>query len=158
VGQATVSDDIFPAPKNVPAGQAVHSVEPVSAVIWPAGQSRQEVEPEAGWYLEMRQERQTPSVMYLYLLAGQAMQPALVDAELTKLPELPKCPKLPKFPATWPWTVPALLVVWPAGQARQEVEAGVGWYVEAGHATHPAGAHSLKPAQLAPCPGQCAPE
>jgi hypothetical protein len=55
-----------------------------------------------------------------------------------------------------PKAVPVPLVMWPAGQSRQEVEAAVGWYLEAGQATHPAGAHSLKPAQLAPDPGQYA--
>jgi hypothetical protein len=28
--------------------------------------------------------------------------------------------------------VPTPLVMWPAGQSRQEVEAGAGWYLEAG--------------------------
>ena len=59
VGQATVSDDMmFPAPRNVPAAQPVHSVKPVPVVKWPAGQSRQEVEPKVGWYLEAGQEVQ----------------------------------------------------------------------------------------------------
>ena len=31
--------------------------------------------------------------------------------------------------------MPVLLVVWPAGQSRQEVEAGAGWYLETGHGT-----------------------
>ena len=55
VGQATVSDDMFPAPRNVPAAQPVHSVKPVPVVNWPAGQSRQEVEAGSGWYLKAGQ-------------------------------------------------------------------------------------------------------
>ena len=44
----------------------MHSVKPVPVVNWPAGQSRQEVEPEVGWYLE----------------AGQATHPSW-DAAMT---------------------------------------------------------------------------
>jgi hypothetical protein len=58
------------------------------------------------------------ALLYRYLPAGQAMQPALLE-----------------FSTTWLWTVPVLLVVWPAGQARQEVEPEADWYLEAGQAT-----------------------
>ena len=87
-------------------------------VMWPAGQSRQEVEAGAGWYLEAGQEVQTPS---MYLPAGQPAQSARR-------------------------VEPVPVVEWPAGQSRQEVEAEAGWYLEAGQEAHPAGAHSLKPA------------
>ena len=48
-----------PAEAYLPARQAVQSVrraEPVALVDWPAGQSRQEVEPGACWYVETGQE------------------------------------------------------------------------------------------------------
>jgi hypothetical protein len=46
---------------------------------------------------------------------------------------------------------PAPGVMWPAGQSRQEVEAGTAWYFEAGQDTHAdtAGAQSLKPRPFA---------
>jgi hypothetical protein len=115
-----------PATPYLPAGQPVQSARravPVPVVMLPAGQSRQEVEAGAGWYLEAGQEVQAPAEAYLP--AGQSVQSAR-RAE------------------------PVALVNWPAGQSRQEVEASSGWYLEAGHATHPAGTQSLKPAQLAP--------
>ena len=42
---------------------------------------------------------------------------------------------------------PVPMVIWPAGQSRQEVAAGAGWYFEAGQDTHAdtGGAQSLKP-------------
>jgi hypothetical protein len=110
----------------LPAGQPVQSarrLEPVVLVYWPAGQSRQEVEPGAGWYLLTGQEVQGPASRYSP--AGQPVQSAR-RAE------------------------PVPVVNWPAGQSRQEVEPAVGWYLEAGQDMHPAGAQSLKPAQLAP--------
>jgi hypothetical protein len=39
--------------------QSDSKVVPVPSVMWPAGQSRQEVEAGAGWYLETGQEVQT---------------------------------------------------------------------------------------------------
>ena len=90
-------------------------------VVWPAGQSRQEVEPGLGWYLLTGQEVQAPAEAYSP--AGQSVQSA---RRAEPVPE----------------------VVWPAGQSRQEVEAAAGWYLEAGHATHPLGAQSLKPVQV----------
>jgi hypothetical protein len=60
-------------PEKVPLGQPVHSANkavPVPVVIWPAGQSRQEVEPGAGWYVETGQEVQAPAEAYLP--AGQS--------------------------------------------------------------------------------------
>jgi hypothetical protein len=77
----------------------------VALVKWPAGQSRQEVEPGAGWYLEMRQEVQPPASRY---------SPAAQPVQSARRAE------------------PAVLVKWPAGQSRQEVEPGPGWYVETG--------------------------
>jgi hypothetical protein len=46
---------------------------------------------------------------------------------------------------------PVLLLVWPAGQSRQEVEAAEGWYLEAGQEVHNLSAAStLDPADVAP--------
>jgi hypothetical protein len=43
--------------------QSARRAEPVALVNWPAGQSRQEVEAGAGWYLEAGQEVQTADPM-----------------------------------------------------------------------------------------------
>jgi hypothetical protein len=43
--------------------------------------------------------------------------------------------------------VPVLLVNWPAGQSRQEVEAGAGWYFDAGQAVQTPAAMYLPAAQ-----------
>ena len=117
-----------PAEAYLPAGQPVQSArraEPVAWVKWPAGQSRQEDEARTGWYFEAGQEVQTPAARYLP--AAQAVQSA------RRLEPVP-------------------VVVWPAGQSRQEVEAESGWYFEAGQDTHAdtGGAQSLKPIPLMP--------
>jgi hypothetical protein len=90
--------------------QSARRAEPVPVVVWPAGQSRQEVEARSGWYLDAGQEAQTPASKYSP--AAQAVQSAR-RAE------------------------PVPVVVWPAGQSRQEVEAGAGWYLPIPQATHP---------------------
>jgi hypothetical protein len=82
--------------------QSESSTEPGELVVRPAGQTRQEVEPGAGWYLEMRQEVQTPASRY---------SPAAQPVQSARRAE------------------PVLLVNWPAGQSRQEVEPGLGWYL-----------------------------
>ena len=84
--------------------QSARRAEPVASVNWPTGHSRQEVEPGTGWYLSTRQEVQAPASRYSP--AGQPVQSAR-RAE------------------------PVPVVNWPAGQSRQEAEAGSGWYVEA---------------------------
>jgi hypothetical protein len=66
-------------PANFPLGQAVQpdpKAVPEPLVMWPAGQSRQEVEAEAGWYLLTGQEVQTPEAgnckagNHVYLVVG----------------------------------------------------------------------------------------
>jgi hypothetical protein len=87
--------------------QPARRAEPVALVNWPAGQSRQEVEPSEGWYLEIRQEVQTPASRY-----SPAAQPVQSARR----------------------TVPVPVVDWPAGQSRQVVEPEAGWYFELGQA------------------------
>jgi hypothetical protein len=114
-----------PAAMYLPAAQPVQSarrLEPVPVVVWPAGQSRQEVEAGAGWYCDTGQEVQTPAAMYL-----PAAQPVQSARRLESVP----------------------VVVWPAGQSRQEDEAGIGWYFDAGQEVQTPAARYLPAAQPA---------
>jgi hypothetical protein len=164
-----------PASRYSPAGQPVQSarrVEPVAFMNWPAGQSRQEVEPGAGWYLEAGQEVQAPAEAYLP--AGQAVQSArrAEPVPVVKWPagqsrqaaepgsgwyvetgqevQAPAEAYLPAGQPVQPEAPPQLSPVPQAGQSRQEVEAGAGWYLEAGQEAHPAPATTRLSTAMSP--------
>jgi uncharacterized cupin superfamily protein len=164
-----------PAARYLPAAQPVQSarrLEPVPVVVWPAGQFMQVVEAGTGWYFDAGQEVQTPAARYLpvaqpvqpevlsqaspalqagqsrqedeagtgwYFEAGQEVQSS-APAYLPAAQPVQSARRLEPVP----------MVIWPAGQSRQEVEAGAGWYFEAGQDTHAdtGGAQSLKPRPL----------
>ncbi len=75
-------------------------LEAVPVVVWPEGQCRQEEDAGIGWYFDAGQEVQTTVAMYV-----PAAQQVQAGRRLEPVP----------------------VVVWPAGQSRQEVEAGSGW-------------------------------
>ena len=151
--------------------------EPVLLVNWPAGQSRQEVEAGAGWYVETGQEVQAPAEAYLP--AGQAVQSAR-RAEPVPVVKWPAGHSRQEVEAAVGWYVergqkvqtpasryppagqpvqsarraePVALVNWPAGQSRHEVEPGSGWYLEAGQEVQTAGQEAPSDEQACVCVG-----